>query len=1144
MVPERFFVSRWGAAASILCLLLLVAVGGWFYRAEAISAEEKARQQLSVLAHTMARQLVGEQQQIILDGTRLCNDTFFVDMVADFLEDRRNEDGVLSHLQSLREQGPYTAILVVDAAGAIRLHLGQEISTSLPLHRLVAHALADFHPVLVEPRAAVADEPNMVGVVAPIIRADHRSEQASGAVVLLRAADQFYGALFGHRQDNSESPQTLLVHRQEQDVLLVQNSPTKDMPELRRQPLQNVPPGSLVSLAISDRAGLVRGLDPWGEESLGFIVHVPEIGSWLIEAEPEARVFNLWRYRAAVLLFIFAGVVGLASYLWQFSRKEHYKTLYDCEARLRRNLEYQTILLQAIGDGVIATDRTGMVEFINPAAEYLTGWNRDEALGRPLGEVFSVVSGSGEKAEFVLSNNKEPENIPVVEDSALLLITRDGNERTVAALTAPVWNGTEEFVGTVLIFHDRSEEHQNRQWVETRLLLREYAYAHGVEELLHRAMQELSSLLESPQGFCCGLEAPHWAVAVKKSAGKGSANPWIWVEKGCKQTCKGVDRWLTEIPGEAMINDPTLQGEGQTDVGICAFGTVREILFPVQRAGKRVALLAVADKPRPYSSRDLATMNQMGEYIWRLIEQKQMKEDLLASERRYRTLYRSMMDAFVVTDLQGRIRECNQAYAAMLGFTPEEITSRFASDFTPKQWLEYEQEHVRKQLMHTGCSELYEKEYRHRDGTVFPVELRTFLLVNNEGQPEGVSAVVRDISHRKQSEKERDKLRDRLNQAQRLESIGQLAGGVAHDFNNMLSVIIGYAELALRQKGLTNPLNKYLHEIAKAGKRSAGITRQLLAFARRQNIVPKLLDLNVTLEGMLKMLRRLIGEDVELIWLPGRDIWPVRMDPSQIDQLLANLCVNARDAISNVGKITIETGRVTFDEAYCREREGFIPGDFVLLAVSDNGSGIDRDILDKIFEPFFTTKAIGQGTGLGLATVYGIVKQNNGFINVYSEAGHGTTFRIYLPRQEGEAELARPEDMQPLPFGNGEIILVVEDEASMLALNKTMIEQLNYTVLAAATPSEALELAREHTKGIDLVLTDVIMPEMNGRDLVRAIGEYCPNAKTLFMSGYTANVIAHRGELEEDVHFIPKPYSTGELARAIQAALHATHLAD
>ncbi len=247
-------------------------------------------------------------------------------------------------------------------------------------------------------------------------------------------------------------------------------------------------------------------------------------------------------------------------------------------------------------------------------------------------------------------------------------------------------------------------------------------------------------------------------------------------------------------------------------------------------------------------------------------------------------------------------------------------------------------------------------------------------------------------------------LESQLRQAQKMESVGRLAGGVAHDFNNMLGVIIGHTELALEQMDPAQPLFTSMQEIRKAALRSADLTRQLLAFARKQTVAPKVLDLNETVEGMLKMLRRLIGEDIDLVWLPDSDLWPVKMDPSQIDQILANLCVNARDAIEGVGKITIETHKVTFDEAYCADHSGFIPGDFVMLAVSDDGQGMDKETLDKIFEPFFTTKGIGKGTGLGLATVYGIVKQNNGFINVYSEPGQGTTFKIYLPRHAAETE--------------------------------------------------------------------------------------------------------------------------------------------
>ncbi|MCA1793636.1 MAG: PAS domain S-box protein, partial [Desulfobacteraceae bacterium] len=304
-----------------------------------------------------------------------------------------------------------------------------------------------------------------------------------------------------------------------------------------------------------------------------------------------------------------------------------------------------------------------------------------------------------------------------------------------------------------------------------------------------------------------------------------------------------------------------------------------------------------------------------------------------------------------------------------------------------------------------------------------------------------------DITDRKQAEAEKEKLQAQLRQAQKMESVGRLAGGVAHDFNNMLGVILGHTELGLKKTAPTDPVHKDLEQILNAARRSADITRQLLAFARKQTIAPKVIDLNHTVANMLKMLGRLIGEDIDLLWQPADDLWAVKMDPSQLDQILVNLCVNARDAITDMGKITIETGIKVFDSAYCKEHAGFVPGEFVLLAVSDNGCGMDRHTLDNLFEPFFTTKETGRGTGLGLATVYGIVKQNNGFINVYSEPEKGSGFRIYLPRHtEDMVEKILDRPMTPSPRGSGETILIVEDEATILEMLEVMLESLNYTI--------------------------------------------------------------------------------------------------
>lgn len=389
---------------------------------------------------------------------------------------------------------------------------------------------------------------------------------------------------------------------------------------------------------------------------------------------------------------------------------------------------------------------------------------------------------------------------------------------------------------------------------------------------------------------------------------------------------------------------------------------------------------------------------------------------------------------------------------------------------------------------------------------------------------------------RKQAEEEKGRLEYQLHQAQKMESIGSLAGGVAHDFNNKLSVILGCTYLAFSE---TDPakLQNFLEEIRKAAEQSADLTRQLLAFARKQTISPKVLDLNETVTGMIKILQRLIGEDIRLAWQPAPDLWLLKLDPSQIDQILANLCVNARDSISADGKITIETGNSSVDEVYCAHESSAVPGEYVRLVVSDNGCGMDKDTQDRIFEPFFTTKDTGKGTGLGLATVFGIVKQNNGFINVYSEPGVGTTFSIYLPRHSGTQALTDKIGATMSAPRGLETILLVEDELSILTMTSMILAKQGYSVLQANSPAEAIRLAKEHVGKISLLITDVIMPEMNGKDLADSLKSLSPQLKCLFMSGYTADAITQHGVLEEGVNFIEKPFSLPALATKVREIL-------
>jgi two-component system, cell cycle sensor histidine kinase and response regulator CckA len=522
-------------------------------------------------------------------------------------------------------------------------------------------------------------------------------------------------------------------------------------------------------------------------------------------------------------------------------------------------------------------------------------------------------------------------------------------------------------------------------------------------------------------------------------------------------------------------------------------------------------------------------------------DRKKAEEALLASEQRYREIFNATSEAIFIDDAHtGKVLDVNEPMLRMYGYnSKEEVFAGNIGDFRANQ-APYTEEEAKKitRAAVDGKKQQFEWLAKKKNGELFPVEIT--LTRSLIGGHERVLAVVRDITCRKQEEQEREKLQLQFVQSQKLESIGRLAGGVAHDYNNTLMVIMGYTELAMEKISPNNPLYTYFEEILIAAQRSTEITRQLLAFARKQTINPSMLDLNRTIESMLKMLRRLIDEDINLVWVPKPQIWPVKMDTTQLDQVILNLCLNARDAIAGVGKIIIETKNITLDENYCSHHPGFFPGDFVLLAISDDGCGMDKGTLNNIFEPFFTTKDVGQGTGLGLSTVYGIIRQNKGFINVYSEPDKGTTFNIYLPRhamETSEIKIEKDEKDEKITSYSFETVMVVEDEPAIMKISKMMLQMLGYQVLTASTPTEAIRSAQEYPGPIHLLITDVVMPEMNGCDLANQLQSFNPGIKVLFMSGYTANVIAHHGLLDKSVHFIQKPFSKNEIAAKIRQIL-------
>jgi PAS domain S-box-containing protein len=562
---------------------------------------------------------------------------------------------------------------------------------------------------------------------------------------------------------------------------------------------------------------------------------------------------------------------------------------------------------------------------------------------------------------------------------------------------------------------------------------------------------------------------------------------------------------------------------------------------PILINGEKTGVMRFTDfkRERKWHTDEESFAHTTAAMVVQVISQAERVELLAAlqgSEEQFRELFEGAPVGIFQTTPEGRYQVVNPEYARLLGYdSPEEMISEIA-DIAGEIYVRPEDRaRYVEQLRRYGRVINYEVEMKRRDGSPFWVSMNTTVREDKGGVFTGF---LTDITERKVAEGEREALQMQLTQAKKMESIGRLAGGVAHDFNNMLAVILGYSELTLKRLDPEEPLCANIWQIQRAAQRSADLTRQLLAFARKQTVAPQLLNLNRTVEGMLDMLRRLIGENIDLDWHPGTSSLTVKIDPSQIDQLIINLAINARDAITDTGKITIETGVATLEEDFPTVRTGHNMGEYVFLTIGDTGCGMDQTTRANLFEPFFTTKEQGKGTGMGLATVYGIVQQNGGIIHVDTSPGEGTTFKIYLPRVANCREL--PEELpllsSPLLPGT-ETILIVEDEPMLLEMVTGILARQGYAVLPANSPAQALALGREYSSQVDLLLTDVVMPEMNGRDLAAQLHEISPQLRCLYMSGYTADVIACHGVLEKALDFIQKPFSPEELAAKVRAIL-------
>jgi len=762
--------------------------------------------------------------------------------------------------------------------------------------------------------------------------------------------------------------------------------------------------------------------------------------------------------------------------------------LRDAERDAGERAELLRATLTSIGDGVVATDVQGRVVFLNAVAETLTGWTQLEAAGQPLGQILAIMNAHTRLPVTNPAEQALADGTVVGLANHTILVARDGTERPIADCAAPIRTTGDALSGAVLVFRDVTEQY-------------------AAEEALHRERTVLRTLIDS-------LPDAIWTKDALARFVVGNRAHIELVRAGSEAEVAGktgFELHPPELAGAYHEDDLRVLDHGETVLNreeLIRDATGRERWYLVtktplrDRAGNVIGLVGIARN---------------------IQERKEAEEELRSGRELLRAVMGSVPDAVITTDERGIVRSANTAAERMFGSSAGVLTGRDVRELVPDVFGD------EMTGRRTACEPGREIEARRQNGSAFPAELSVteFRLENARH----FTVVVRDVTAHK-------KLEDQLRHAQKMEAVGRLAGGVAHDFNNLLTVINGFSEVLLDELPHPNTNRPAVEAIREAGARAAELTRQLLTFSRKAIVEPKVLDINEVVAQSAKLLKRLIGEDVTLTTILAPDLARVKADLSQIEQAVVNLAVNARDAMPDGGQLTIETCNVRLRSEDVVAYPDLAPGDYVRLAISDTGMGMTDEVRAKIFEPFFTTKEPGKGTGLGLAMVYGAVQSHGGHISVYSEVGVGSTFKILLPVTT-ETRTSRETGEAPLAERGTETLLLAEDEEGVRRLSRFVLESHGYTVFEAASGLEAVALAASHPGRIHLMVTDVVMPEMGGREAAEAIRAQRPDLKVLFMSGYTEDAVILHGIVEATDAFLQKPFTPLTLARKVRAILDA-----
>jgi two-component system cell cycle sensor histidine kinase/response regulator CckA len=1098
-----------------LCALFLAVMAGavLYYRASQAQARDGKYMEIAAVGRLKAAQMRQWRSERLSDVTVAAGSPFLGGAAEAWLEDPaahpRVQADLVAWLTLTMTVDQYSQALLLDAHGRVLLAT-PGASTRTGQETLAALSSAAQSSAPPAGRAALSDlyrddAGNLFcDAVAPVTL---RNGVPVAFIDLRIDARKYLFPLVESWPTRTRSAQIILVRKQGDGALFLTGLPSGNhgaMSVLVPLSRTDVPEVQ----AVDGRQGRFEGRDYRGVRVLAELQAisgtpwflVSEVDAAEASREADRRVFITFLIAALLVLLAGAGV-GLA--LRQRQAKL-YLSLLEAERNERETEQEYRTALYSIGDAVIGTDTHGSVWHMNPEAERLTGWKEAEARGKPIEKVFQIVN----------EQTRQPVRCPVVRvlhegtvvglANHTLLIARDGTERPIADSGAPIRGEDGALRGVILVFRDQSEERAARRRLEAS------------EERYRSLVENLSVGIAGSDPFEVFTFANPAAeeIFAVPSGTLGGRSLREFLDDS--EYARVLDQTARRRKGEKSTYDLTIR----------------------RPDGKKRHLQINAIPQASADGEFTGTFGTMQD----VTEKRAAEESLRESEEHYRNTFMNAPFGVFHSTPDGRLLNANFAYARMMGYdSPQDIMETVNRKGMAEALYQdpSQRSAVITELLQKGGWQVFPVTYRTRDGKIISAMLTIRRYSRHAASGIELEGFVEDITERERAEEERKKLQEQLLQAQKMEAVGRLAGGIAHDFNNILTAIYGYCEMGMEHtlKG-EQALHSFFLQIRDSASRAANLTSQLLAFSRRRILQPRQVNLGELVGAMMDMLKRLLGEDIDVHSHCATDVWSVRADSGQIEQVIMNLAVNSRDAMPGGGVLTIETSNVRLEEGYPRPHGEIEAGDYVVLAVSDTGHGMDAATMERIYEPFFTTKEAGKGTGLGLATVYGIVRQSGGNIYCYSEPGKGTTFKIYLPRSEGDSEeAARAEPGAVAPARRNATILFVDDDEAVRTIAVTILRSAGYTVVAARDGKEALALLASLGSPLDVLITDVVMPGMNGIEVARFVTQRFTKARVLYVSGYTEDAAVHQGIFQGGVELLQKPFTATNLLQRVRDML-------